>query len=312
MYINPDLTGNNIESLQTMPHTWRIYTDGSVIDRGVGGSMVAYNPDGVIVRRKKFCLAPYCNIYQAESFSIWRALKFAESLDVKRFQIFSDSASVLQSILNLDDHNCLVTSSRQQIWDMMRSGYYIQLVWVKGHNDVEGNVMADHYAKEAALVQCDNHESYNYIKQSISILRMLSKSMIIENWKKEYNSYSNAWLKKFIPTIEDRFKLSSACFEVPEVVWFVSGHGPFRTYLKRMGIAFTDLCLCGEKKQDPEHLLLDCPVTENILEVRKLRASREAIHIGEIVRNEKGLHTFKVACCKIAKLVSAINKQQKE
>ena len=97
-----------------MPNTWRIYTDGSVIDGGVGGSMVAYNnPDGVIVRRKKFCLAPYCNIYQAESFSIWRALKFAESLDVKRFQIFSDSASVLQSILNLDDHNCLVTSSRQ-------------------------------------------------------------------------------------------------------------------------------------------------------------------------------------------------------
>ena len=309
-HINHDLTGKNIERLHTIPNMWRIYTDGSVIDGKVGGSLVALNPDGMIVRKKKFCLAPICNIYQAESFSIWRALKFAESLNMRRLQLFSDSASVLQSILNLDDHNCLVTSSRQQIWEMMRNGFYVQLIWVKGHNGIVGNALADECAKEAALQQHENHESYNYAKQSTSVSSRLSKERILENWKNEYNNYNNTWLKKFIPTIEERFKLSSACFATPEVVWFISGHGPFCTYLKRVGIVSTEFCTCREKKQDPEHLLLDCSLTESILEVRKLRASREALCIGEIIRREEGLHVFEAACCKIAKLIVAVNKNR--
>ena len=229
---------------------------------------------------------------------------------MRRLKLFSDSASVLQSILNFDDHNCLATLSRQQIWEMMRNGFYVQLIWVKGHSGVVGNALTDQCAKAAALHQHENHESYNYAKQSTSISRRLSKEKILENWKKEYNNYNNAWLKKFIPTIEDRFKLSSVCFATPEVVWFVSGHGPFCTYLKKVGIVPTEFCTCGEKKQDPEHLLLDCSLTESILEVRKLRASREAFSIGEIIRRDKGLHIFEAACCKIAKLIVAVNKNR--
>jgi len=193
---------------------------------------------------------------------------------------------------------------------MMRNGFYVQLIWVKGHNGIVGNALADECAKEAALQQHENHESYNYAKQSTSVSSRLSKERILENWKNEYNNYNNTWLKKFIPTIEERFKLSSACFATPEVVWFISGHGPFCTYLKRVGIVSTEFCTCREKKQDPEHLLLDCSLTESILEVRKLRASREALCIGEIIRREEGLHVFEAACCKIAKLIVAVNKNR--
>ena len=50
LHINHDLTGKNIERLHTIPNTWRIYTDGSVIDGRVGGSLIALNPDGIIVK----------------------------------------------------------------------------------------------------------------------------------------------------------------------------------------------------------------------------------------------------------------------
>ena len=50
-HINHDLTGKNIERLHATSNTWRIYTDGSVIDGRVGGSLIALNPDGIIVRK---------------------------------------------------------------------------------------------------------------------------------------------------------------------------------------------------------------------------------------------------------------------
>ena len=109
----------------------------------------------------------------------------------------------------------------------MRNGFYVQLIWVKGPSGIVGNALADQYAKEAALHQHENHESYNYAKQSTSIFRSLSKEKILENWKKDYNNYNNAWLKKFIPNIEDRFKLSSLCFATPEMSGLSLDMDPF-------------------------------------------------------------------------------------
>ena len=82
--------------------------------------------------------------------------------------------------------------------------------------------MADDCTKEAALVEIENSQSYNYAKQLISVISKHMKIKIICNWNEGYNNYKNDWLKKFIPTIDERAKLNLNFFEIPELVCYWS------------------------------------------------------------------------------------------
>ena len=143
----------------------------------------------------------------------------------------------------------------------------------------------------------------------ISSVRRLIHIKLLESWDKKYNLYKNVWLKRFIPSIYTRLKLDSKCFVTPELLWFVSGHGPYQAYLGRMGIAKDETCSCDAVRQDPQHLMLDWPITATVLKVRKIRSTREAFCIGEIIHTKEGFRIFESACLKITKLVIAINKE---
>ena len=165
---------------------------------------------------------------------------------------------------------------------MMRNSFNIKLIWVKNKSGIKEIEMADECAKEAALVQTQIFPSYNYAKQQISVIRKHMKIKMMPSWNKEYNYYKNDWIKKFIPTKDERAKLNLNWFEIPELVWFVTGQRPYRTHLKRMGITTTnENCPCGAKRQDLKHLLLNCIIKKKILEVRELHTRREVICIRE-------------------------------
>ncbi|UYV61722.1 hypothetical protein LAZ67_1006163 [Cordylochernes scorpioides] len=46
-------------------------------------------------------------------------------------------------------------------------------------------------------------------------------------------------------------------------VQFVTGHGNFGDFLFRIGAIDDPGCLCGKRKQDSSHLLLECPIFQN-------------------------------------------------
>ncbi|UYV61710.1 hypothetical protein LAZ67_1006086 [Cordylochernes scorpioides] len=46
-------------------------------------------------------------------------------------------------------------------------------------------------------------------------------------------------------------------------VQFVTGHGNFGDFLFRIGVIDDPGCLCGKRKQDSSHLLLECPIFQN-------------------------------------------------
>ena len=178
----------------------------------IGGSLIAFDSKNTLIWKKKFRLAPH-TIYQAESFSIWRSLKFSEIHSFKNLHIYNDSASALHCILNINDHNHLNVQSRQQIWFMIRNGFSIKLIWVKGHNDVKENIMSNECAREVALGESQNPFSYNYKKLQISAIRKHIKSRIMKEWEKEYSCYKNVWLKKCISSIGQRFKMDLDCLK---------------------------------------------------------------------------------------------------
>ena len=157
-----DLTGENNQRLQTVLNTWRIFTDGSAIDGGVGGSIIVYDTEHNILRSNKFHLDPYCNTHQAESFSIWRALNYIDFHNIKDVHIYSESTSILQNILNINDNSYLTAQARELIWSMLKRNFKIRLMWLRGHRGILEIEVADECVQEAALAQLGTSSWYNY------------------------------------------------------------------------------------------------------------------------------------------------------
>ena len=62
---------------------------------------------------------------------------------------------------------------------------------------------------------------YNFAKLALLALRKISQTETFNNCNKEYNNYTNAWLKKFIPTIDQTIHLISMSLKIPQFRFFV-------------------------------------------------------------------------------------------
>lgn len=69
----------------------------------------------------------------------------------------------------------------------------------------------------------------------------------------------------------------------PGMVHFLTGHGPYPSYLRRFNLSETEMCQCGEEGT-PEHIVVQCgqfPDTEN----RRERLQNYTIK--QIIENEE-------------------------
>lgn len=74
---------------------------------------------------------------------------------------------------------------------------------------------------------------------------------------------------KYMEMLEDGGELHREIenTETRELLWYLSGHGPFRSYLKRFGIDESDECRLCEKgtAETPMHLLRECEATRAMM-----------------------------------------------
>ena len=81
---------------------------------------------------------------------------------------------------------------------------------------------------------------------------------------------------------EERLEVDYGQLRSRELVWFITGHGPFAVYLFRFNLADEDTCrFCYEERETPEHLLFDCRRFEQqpTNELRELEAKARYITI---------------------------------
>ena len=104
------------------------YTDGSKTSEGVGGAFVLFSSSNECIRTKKFYLSNNCDIFQAELFSIERAINHAKEKHFQSFRICSDSLSSLLAIVNFTNHNFLATTIRQKICKLKQQNVKIELI----------------------------------------------------------------------------------------------------------------------------------------------------------------------------------------
>ncbi|GBL85808.1 hypothetical protein AVEN_96375-1 [Araneus ventricosus] len=98
-------------------------------------------------------------------------------------------------------------------------------------------------------------ESQNSSQHQKPHQSLLQKESIIR-WQKEWD---NGETGRRVHNVLPKVKTTSTPWQRPEIM-FVTGHGPFPTYLKRFNIRSSDSCGCG-KLGNPLHYATSCLFT---------------------------------------------------
>lgn len=105
-------------------------------------------------------------------------------------------------------------------------------------------------------------------------------------------------LYNFLPTLAEKpthFNPS------PGLVHFLTGHGPYPTYLHRFNLKETDRCDC-EEMGTPEHIIFECNGITNVQEERNtLRNLNQNLNIAEILQDITQYETLNKLANKISK-----------
>jgi ribonuclease HI len=159
------------------------YSDGSKNEKRVG-SGVAIFVDGSLTHQLRFKLAEKCSNNQAEQFAIVKALTKLGSMHMiqgrqRTKAIHTDSRITLEALANPRNHQSLVESIRTELRTLEEDGWIVHFTWVKAHDNIPGNELADQLAKEAAV---DNSLQTTYHKYPKSAVTRELKGLGLQKW----------------------------------------------------------------------------------------------------------------------------------
>jgi hypothetical protein len=137
-------------------------------------------------------------------------------------------------------------------------GGSLQVEWVPGHWEVDGNEKADTLAKAGVLHDPRRRET------SRTHLQRCIKEHYYNQWEAKWNSipldlkghsYVGNWKRKPDKLFHNGHIICSTVMQMR------TGHGPFASYLHRMGFHDNDRCLScpSGPHETPQHLLFHCP-----------------------------------------------------
>lgn len=132
------------KKLKQYRKSFRIYTDASKIQNNVGIAVVS-NKDIYCYK-----LSSEYTSCDAEAVAILRALDYALAENYNDYLILSDSLSTLTCIQNTNTSSDVINSILYLIQAHQLKGNLISILWIPGHNSIDGNEKADKLAKKIA------------------------------------------------------------------------------------------------------------------------------------------------------------------
>uniref|UniRef100_L7M042 Putative tick transposon n=1 Tax=Rhipicephalus pulchellus TaxID=72859 RepID=L7M042_RHIPC len=232
-----------------------VYTDGSVLPSSSTAAVVIPTFARTIKLRK----AHPTTSTAAEIAALRAALHFINDQMRKRWTIFCDSKTALQSLLSTlrrGPHEQLVFETAEMLHHLTEKGHHITFQWLPSHCGIIGNERADQAARSAHTEDRDLSIPLSRTDAARK-LRMLARQYTTSNWNEPH--FMHPRLHCLDPTLSLRIppRLRRGDATVLCRLWL--GVAFTRAYAFRIGMADTAACEHCGNEETIRHVLCDCP-----------------------------------------------------
>ena len=253
---NPELFKSKFRELLPDYNEYRhIYTDGSKRDEKAAYGVYCLEFGSTHHQR----IADHSSIFTAEMEAIRNSFQYIKksSRFHKKFVIFSDSKSVLESIENQDSKNPIMINILDTIQSFLSGGIDIKFCWVPSHVGIYGNEKADEAAQEARDGNRPDSQKLPY-QDFVPIV----KSFVKDKWQESWHSNINNKLYQIMPIIKP-FYLSGLSRKNEVIIHRLRiGHTRLtHSYLMEPGRQPAPLCWFCNKDDEiisVKHIMIEC------------------------------------------------------
>lgn len=271
-----------------------IYTDGSKLDEQVGGGFHSEELGASI----SFRLPDHCSVFQAEIIAIREGLLALKEnvLTTREINIYSDSQAALKSLQSPKITSKTVKTCIDVLIEL--STYFtINLLWVPGHRDIEGNCKADELARLGTTlpILADKRN----IPIPLATCKWLIDKHILKSANTAWNQSSTCattrltWPEWNMGRTKRLLQLNRK--DVRSLIGVLTGHCLIGRHASRLGAPYHDYCRsCQEVEEEEsvEHLLCGCmalcrrrlntlgqPFLDDIAEISKIKLTKIVSYI---------------------------------
>ena len=148
---------------------------------------------------KKEKLSPHSSIFSVEAKAIDMALTMIKKSSKQSFLILSDSLSCLKAIQSFETQNPQILKLKLKIHSLSQKGIFVTFLWIPSHVGIDGNDMADEYAKQGLNLPkiSETKIPYTDYKHGIS-------KLIHSHWEADWKTQTGNKLHHIQPKLCER------------------------------------------------------------------------------------------------------------